>query len=82
MKVMVRIVNQGSFSAIRIAILKEKAAASRLGVASDGTTTPSSKQALGSHPRKAPAPPSPLRPVTPTVKVTPSTPITPADNLI
>ncbi|KAH9883804.1 hypothetical protein F4778DRAFT_617715 [Xylariomycetidae sp. FL2044] len=59
-----------------IAILKEKAAASRVGVASDGSSS------IGS-PRKAPPVPSaPLRPITPTVKVTPSTPISPADNMI
>ncbi|RYP53314.1 hypothetical protein DL768_001671 [Monosporascus sp. mg162] len=63
-----------------IAILKEKAAASRLGVAADGSG-PAGPTAFGS-PRRAPAPPSAMRPVTPTVQVTPSTPITPADNLI
>ncbi|KAI1078199.1 hypothetical protein F5B20DRAFT_232274 [Whalleya microplaca] len=58
-----------------ISILKEQAAASRLGVAPDGMST-----SFGS-PRKAPAPPS-LRPVTPVLKVTPSTPISPDGGLI
>ncbi|KAI0006785.1 hypothetical protein F4779DRAFT_548042 [Xylariaceae sp. FL0662B] len=61
-----------------IAILKEQAAASRLGVAPDGSGV--SPTSFGS-PRKAPAPPS-LRPVTPVLKVTPSTPISPDGGLI
>ncbi|KAK7751374.1 hypothetical protein SLS62_006630 [Diatrype stigma] len=61
-----------------IAILKEKAAASRLGVASEDSDA---GPAFGS-PRRAPAPPSGLRPVTPTVQATPSTPLSPAGNVI
>merc|ERR1711974_194621 len=53
-----------------IAILKEQAAAARIGYADPSSIGP---------PRKAPAPPS-LRPVTPILKVTPSTPISPAEN--
>ncbi|KAI3323334.1 hypothetical protein HD806DRAFT_535164 [Xylariaceae sp. AK1471] len=66
----------------RITILKEKAAASRLGVAganNDGTSS------FGS-PRKAPrAPPSPVTPVrtvAPVAPVAPATPLSPEDNVI
>ncbi|KAI1099356.1 hypothetical protein F4804DRAFT_337317 [Jackrogersella minutella] len=55
-----------------IAVLKEQAAANRLGVADPS--------AIGT-PRKAPTPPA-LRPVAPVVKITPSTPISPTENLI
>ncbi|KAI1502375.1 hypothetical protein F5X99DRAFT_408105 [Biscogniauxia marginata] len=58
-----------------ITILKEKARASRLGVASDASSS------FG-NPRKAPAPPSAIRPVTPVVQVTPSTPVSPTETLI
>ncbi|CAJ2512230.1 Uu.00g052450.m01.CDS01 [Anthostomella pinea] len=60
-----------------IAILKEKAAASRLGVASDNGAS-----SIGTPPRRAPAPPSQLRPAPPIVQVTPSTPISPAGDYI
>ncbi|KAI0876014.1 hypothetical protein GGS24DRAFT_261849 [Hypoxylon argillaceum] len=64
-----------------IAILREKAAASRLGIhhSNDGSHSPS---AFGS-PRKAPrAPPSPARTVTPAVLVIPGTPLSAEDNVI
>ncbi|KAI1198755.1 hypothetical protein F5X97DRAFT_144365 [Nemania serpens] len=63
-----------------IALLREKAAASRFGVTgiyNDGTPS-----AFGS-PRKAPrAPPSPARPIAPLVFVTPGSPLSPEDNVI
>ncbi|KAI1487714.1 hypothetical protein F4809DRAFT_561731 [Biscogniauxia mediterranea] len=58
-----------------IAMLKEKARATRLGVATDGSSS------FG-NPRKAPAPPSPMRPVTPVVQIIPSTPVSPTETLI
>lgn len=72
------------FSEDEIAILKEKAAASRLGVMSDAS--PNAASSNTTIPRRAPAPPPPpttqVRTVTPVVKVIPSTPVTPADNVI
>ncbi|KAI5922522.1 hypothetical protein F4810DRAFT_254929 [Camillea tinctor] len=59
-----------------IAMLKEKARATRLGVAA-----PDGSSSFGS-PRKAPAPPTPMRPVTPVVQITPSTPVSPSETLI
>ncbi|KAI0103221.1 hypothetical protein GGR51DRAFT_525098 [Nemania sp. FL0031] len=60
-----------------IALLKEKAAASRLRVHNDGSSS-----AFGS-PRKAPrAPPSPVRSVAPVVLVAHGTGLSPEDNVI
>ncbi|KAI0538119.1 hypothetical protein GGR58DRAFT_320101 [Xylaria digitata] len=62
-----------------IAILKEKAAASRLGVA--GTNKDGSS--IFGSPRKAPrAPPSPVRAANPVVLASPSTPLSTEDNVI
>ncbi|KAI1182795.1 hypothetical protein F5B17DRAFT_435274 [Nemania serpens] len=62
-----------------IALLREKAAASRFGATGAYNDGPS---AFGS-PRKAPrAPPSPARPIAPMVFVTPGTPLSPEDNPI
>jgi hypothetical protein len=69
------------FSLLRsIAILKEKAAASRLG---DEAGIVNDSPSAFTKPRKAPpAPPSPVRTVVPAILVTPNTPLTPKDNAI
>ncbi|KAI0432060.1 hypothetical protein F5Y09DRAFT_340010 [Xylaria sp. FL1042] len=64
-----------------IAILKEKAAASRLGIA--GTKASKDGSSPFGSPRKAPrAPPSPARPVAPVVPVTSDTPLSAEANVI